>query len=177
VSQAGVPASRKKFVQNVENPDRAAVGVSYKDAQDFAQWTGKRLPSESEWQVAAYWNGTVLQRFAWGDDWNWENVRPPPADSSGAPPIVQELSNDRSFTGAIGMSGGVREWAVATDPGSGPSVMGYYSCQFVSDPSRARTVFDTHQSDYDSKHAIERKNSGAADPKIGFRFALSLVRK
>ena len=49
-----------------DRADHPVVHVSCRDAEAFARWLGKRLPSETEWEIAAR-GGLVGKRFPWGD--------------------------------------------------------------------------------------------------------------
>ena len=46
--------------------DQAVAHLSYYEAAAFAEWTGKRLPTEIEWEVAS-------DKFIWGNRWEWTN--------------------------------------------------------------------------------------------------------
>jgi iron(II)-dependent oxidoreductase len=92
------------------HPDLPVTNVSYADAEAYAAWAGKRLPSEKEWEKAA--RGTDGRLYPWGNE-AWAN---PPTTLQ---PVLSYPDRKSPYR-AYNMAGNVAEWTAGHFP-AGPS--------------------------------------------------------
>ncbi len=99
--------------------DEPVVHIAYEDAEAYAQWVGKRLPTEAEWEYAAR-AGRAATTYYWGDEMRPEgkwmaNIYQgnfPTADTGddGYKGVAPVRSYPANPLGLYDMDGNVWEW-------------------------------------------------------------------
>ena len=114
-SKEGQEWLRKKKPSNPEwlndedfnKPDHPVVGVSYYEAEAYAAWIGKRIPTERQWERVAC--GTDGRGYPWGDEFNHDRCNT--AESGfNKTTNVSRYSSGASLLGCYDLAGNVREW-------------------------------------------------------------------
>jgi len=160
-----------KGIPPASKHDHPVVGVCWYEANAYATWVGKRLPSPEEWQRAGTWSqGSTVdgseQRYPWGNSFDPSKANLW-ASGAGDTVPVQAFASGKTPNGVRQLVGNVWEWVNASfSPQSGSSA------SMMVDQAMAEIrggAFDT----YFHSQATSQFRTGQSllfrGPNVGFR--------
>lgn len=105
IESTGYSWNRSSFVP----ADFPIANISWEEAAAYAEWIGKRLPTEAEWEKAA--KGTDNRMYPWGNKWVAGNCNVHSlADHHRGLAPVGSFERGKSFYGVCDLAGNVWEW-------------------------------------------------------------------
>jgi gamma-glutamyl hercynylcysteine S-oxide synthase len=144
------PYRERTFFSEVPLRDDAPVtGVSWFEAEAYAAFRGRRLPTEFEWEVAASYDPVRgrMRRFVWGDDERGERK----ALSFSTHPV----GSDRDTVSALGLNDACTNlWQWTSSP-----FVGYPGFRAYPYPEYSQTWFD-------GDHHVARGGSWFTHPAL-----------
>ena len=179
--------SRNSYFNNPDFKDYPVVYVGWGEAKAYCEWTGRRLPTEAEWERAA--RGDDFRTFPWGDE------RPDSARANinafvGDTARVGSYPSGASPFGVLDMAGNVAEWVNDYYDGT------YYGSSLSQNPTgpvgrtayfsrvvRGGTFMDADRDvrvskrssvlgpNFDAPQMDSAEYTGEYSPRIGFRCA------
>lgn len=135
------------------HPNEPVSSVSWFEAEAYARWSGKRLPSEAEWEYAARLDPETGESRLYP----WGNTPPSPGHAcfemhESQPAPVGSKQAGMSAFGILDLAGGVWEWT---------------STPFLAYPGFRAYPYDGYSKDHmDGHHKVCRGGSWATSTRI-----------
>jgi formylglycine-generating enzyme required for sulfatase activity len=104
----GVGDWPESWDDQLKNPQRPVVGVSWFEASAYCAWAGLRLPTEAEWERVA--RGPRGSRYPWGNEPALDVTRANYNGKIGHPTPAGQYPAGRSVEGVDDLLGNVWEW-------------------------------------------------------------------
>jgi gamma-glutamyl hercynylcysteine S-oxide synthase len=141
------------FSQTVLRQDAPVTGISCFEAEAYAEFRDKRLPSEEEWEVAVSWDpdGSVMRRFPWGDEPANGNRAEGTRALWGTTPVGTSVENG-SALGLHDVIGNVWQWTSS-------EFRGYPGFEAYPYPEYSQVWFD-------GDHRVSRGGSWFTSPAL-----------
>ncbi len=93
-----------EFRSGLDFPNHPVVGVSWFQAKAYAEWAGKRLPTEAEWEYAAR-GGLIGKKYPNGDEFDQDTANHWPSEG-----VLRVGTYPANGFGLHDMAGNVVEW-------------------------------------------------------------------
>ena len=151
--EGGAWVERRMFEEGELKTDHPVTGVSWFEAEAYAKFAGKRLPTEAEWEKAASWDAArgAKRRYAWGDE------APDAARANfgrrhwGTTPVAAH-PHGATPDGCLDMTGNVWEWTATP-------FEGFQGFEPFPYPEYSAEWFD-------GDHRVLKGGSWATDPSV-----------
>jgi len=157
-----------------DRPDLPVTNITYLDAQEFAEWAGKRIPAPEEWEKAA--RGIDGRSYPWGEE--HDPTRAIVADNMELKPKepvdVGSYPQSAGPNGALHLAGNV--WEFIKEPRTpGEAAMAHYTTVLDPPPTIREPWYTIRGGAYntplpkDVNVEFASIPARVADPAIGFR--------
>ncbi len=108
IDNTGYRAPKFWSEQRLKDPRAPVVGVSWYDADKYATWAGKSLPTSDQWEKAA--RGFEGRIYPWGNEIDENHANYGHVDGVDLVTPVDRYPENRSVFGVCDLAGNVWEW-------------------------------------------------------------------